>query len=154
MEHKRFVFRPLLAAFFVTLAQLFVAVVLIAPSGPISWRYTTLIQHDSFWFANIVDRGYDTTVPPISHKMMEVSNVAFFPAYPAWRRRFKYGLHFSTYNALLVTAQAPPLVSGATSSSSANAGISRRCFSFGATAASPRIRQHSFSSPVTPSRSS
>ncbi|MFL6538872.1 MAG: hypothetical protein ACJ8JD_11915, partial [Chthoniobacterales bacterium] len=95
----------MLAAFFVTLAQLFVAVVLIAPSGPISWRYTTLIQHDSFWFVNIVERGYDTTVPPISHKMMEVSNVAFFPAYPAVAAALKYGLHFSTYNALLVTAQ-------------------------------------------------
>ena len=30
----------------------------------------------------IVERGYGTTVPPSSHKMMEVSNVAFFPAYP------------------------------------------------------------------------
>src|SRR3954452_8115023 len=105
MEHKRFVFRPLLAALFVTLAQLFVAVVLIAPEGPLPWRYTTLIQHDSYWFANIVERGYDTTVPPVSHKMMEVSNVAFFPAYPAVAAALKYGLHFSTYNALLVTAQ-------------------------------------------------
>src|SRR3954452_16287649 len=58
MEHKRFVFRPLLAALFVTLAQLFVAVVLIAPEGPLAWRYTTLVQHDSYWFANIVERAY------------------------------------------------------------------------------------------------
>ncbi len=28
---------------------------------------------------NIVDRGYQTIVPPINHKVMEVSNVAFFP---------------------------------------------------------------------------
>jgi hypothetical protein len=105
MEHNRFVFKPLLAALIVTLAQLFVAVVLIAPAGPLSWRYTTLIQHDSYWFLNIVERGYDTTVPPIGHKMMEVSNVAFFPAYPAVAAALKYGLHFSSSNALLVTAQ-------------------------------------------------
>lgn len=105
MQHKRFAVRPLLAAFFVTLTQLFVAVVLIAPQGPLSWRYTTLIQHDSYWFANIIDRGYATTVPPVSHKMMEVSNVAFFPAYPAVAATLKYGLRFSTYNALLIAAQ-------------------------------------------------
>jgi hypothetical protein len=105
MDHKRFAARPLLAALFVTLAQVAVAVGLIAPEGPLSWRYSTLIQHDSYWFANIVDRGFATTVPPISHKMMEVSNVAFFPAYPAVAAALKHGLHFSTYSALLVTAQ-------------------------------------------------
>jgi hypothetical protein len=86
--------------------QIFVAVALIAPEGPWSYRYDSLIQHDSYWFANIVDRGYETTVPPISHKMMEVSNVAFFPAYPAIAATLHYGLHLSIYNALLVTAQA------------------------------------------------
>lgn len=98
-------FRPLVTALLVTLAQVFIAVVLIAPEGPASWRYTTLVQHDSYWFANIIDRGYDTTVPPISHKMMEVSNVAFFPAYPMFAAALKYALRFSTYNALLLTAQ-------------------------------------------------
>jgi hypothetical protein len=105
MPHNRSPFNSLLAGLFVTLAQLFVAVVLIAPQGPISWRYSTLIQHDGYWFANIVDRGYDTTVPPISHKMMEVSNVAFFPAYPAIAGLLRHGLNFTTSNALLVTAQ-------------------------------------------------
>src|SRR5438876_10880043 len=38
-------------------------------------------------------------------KMMEVSNVAFFPAYPAIAALLRYGLHFDTANALLVTAQ-------------------------------------------------
>jgi hypothetical protein len=98
-------FRPLLAALFITLVQVFVAVVLLAPPGQLASRYHTLIQHDSYWFANIVDRGYETTVPPISHKMMEVSNVAFFPAYPAFSAMLHYGLHLSTYTALLVTAQ-------------------------------------------------
>jgi hypothetical protein len=105
MNSKPSVFRPLSLALFVTLAQIFVAVVLIAPSGPLSFRYDTLVQHDSYWFANIVDRGYETTVPPISHKMMEVSNVAFFPAYPAIAALLHYGLNLSIYNALLLTAQ-------------------------------------------------
>lgn len=86
------------------LTQLFVAVVLIAPEGPLAYRYSTLVQHDSYWFANIVDRGYGTIVPPIDHKLMEVSNVAFFPAYPAIAGLLhRAGLN--TSNALLVTAQ-------------------------------------------------
>lgn len=105
MNPKPSVLRPLLAGLFVTLAQIFVAVVLIAPQGPLSFRYDTLIQHDSHWFANIVDRGYGTTLPPSSPKMMEVSNVAFFPAYPALAALLRYGLHLSTSDALLITAQ-------------------------------------------------
>jgi hypothetical protein len=97
--------KPLLAGLLLTLAQIAVAVCLLAPEGPLSYRYSTLIQHDSYWFGNIVDRGYQTIVPPISHKMMEVSNVAFFPAYPAIAALLRYGLHFDTANALLVTAQ-------------------------------------------------
>lgn len=106
MSSPRSSLRPLCAGLFVTLLQMFVAVGLIAPAGPLSYRYDTLIQHDSYWFANILDRGYATTVPPISHKMMEVSNVAFFPAYPALAAVLRYGIHLSTYNSLLVVAQA------------------------------------------------
>ncbi|MEP6699433.1 MAG: hypothetical protein ABJB09_06850 [Verrucomicrobiota bacterium] len=105
MNPKPSAFRPLLAGLFITLAQIFIAVVLLAPEGPLSFRYNTLVQHDSYWFANIIDRGYQTTVPPIGHKMMEVSNVAFFPAYPAIAAALRYGLHLSTYDALLITAQ-------------------------------------------------
>src|SRR5438105_14186916 len=54
---------------------------------------------------NIVDRGYQTIVPPIDHKVMEVSNVAFFPAYPAIAAAFRYGLNIDTGTALLITAQ-------------------------------------------------
>jgi hypothetical protein len=106
MNSKPLLFRPWVLGLMMTLLQVLVAVGLIAPEGPLSFRYDTLIQHDSYWFANIVDRGYDTTVPPVSHKMMEVSNVAFFPAYPAIAAILHYGLHLSIYNALLVTAQA------------------------------------------------
>jgi len=105
MNPKPIAARPWALGLFVTLVQIFFAVGLIAPEGPLSYRYDTLIQHDSYWFANIVERGYETTVPPISHKMMEVSNVAFFPAYPALAGLLHYGLHLSVYNALLVTAQ-------------------------------------------------
>jgi hypothetical protein len=99
-------FRPLLAGLLLTLAQIAVAVVLLAPEGPISHQYRTLIQHDSYWFMNVVDHGYQTIVPPINHKVMEVSNVGFFPAYPALAAVLHYGLHLDTHEALLVAAQA------------------------------------------------
>jgi hypothetical protein len=54
---------------------------------------------------NIIDRGYQTIVPPIDHKVMEVSNVAFFPAYPAIAALFRYGLNIDSSTALLITAQ-------------------------------------------------
>jgi len=106
MNPKPILFRPWALGLMITLVQVFVSVVLIAPEGPLSFRYNTLIQHDSYWFANIVDRGYESTVPPVSHKMMEVSNVAFFPAYPAIAAILHYGARLSIYDALLVTAQA------------------------------------------------
>ncbi|MDQ6765486.1 MAG: hypothetical protein M3Z22_05220 [Verrucomicrobiota bacterium] len=96
--------KPVCLGLIVMLVQLFVAVVLIAPEGPLSYRYETLVQHDSYWFANIVERGYGTTVPPIDEKLMEVSNVAFFPAYPAIAALL-HRLGLNTYDALLVTAQ-------------------------------------------------
>jgi hypothetical protein len=97
--------KAVLAGLLVTVAQIVIAVCLLAPEGPLAYRYTTLLQHDSFWFTNIVDRGYQTTVPPINHKVMEVSNVAFFPAYPAIAAVLRYGLRLETDNALLITAQ-------------------------------------------------
>jgi len=99
-------FKPLLLGLLLTLAQLAVAVYLLAPEGPLSYRYSTLIQHDSYWFANIIDRGFQTIVPPIDHKVMEVSNVAFFPAYPAIAGLLRTIFHIETGNALLITAQA------------------------------------------------
>ena len=64
------VVRALFAGFLMTLAQIVVAVALLAPEGPLSYRYNALMQHDGYWFTNIVDRGYETTVPPINHKVM------------------------------------------------------------------------------------
>lgn len=100
------VVRALFAGFLMTLAQIVVAVALLAPEGPLSHRYSTLMQHDGYWFMNIVNRGYETTVPPINHKVMEVSNVAFFPAYPVIAAALHYALRLETDTALLLTAQA------------------------------------------------
>jgi len=96
---------PLLAGCAVTLLQVVMAVVLLAPEEPITERYSALVQHDSYWFMNIIDRGYQTIVPPIDHKVMEVSNVAFFPAYPAIAALLRNAFNISTGTALLITAQ-------------------------------------------------
>src|SRR5438093_13647626 len=105
MTRSRSLFRPWISGLLLTAVQLAMAIGLLAPEGSVSDRYSTLIQHDSYWFMNIVDRGYQTIVPPINHKVMEVSNVAFFPAYPAIAAVLRYGLHFDTDSALLITAQ-------------------------------------------------
>ena len=96
---------PLLAGFGVTIVQLAMAVCLLAPEQPVTERYAALIQHDSYWFMNIIDRGYQTIVPPIDHKVMEISNVAFFPAYPAIAALLQRVFNIGTDTALLVTAQ-------------------------------------------------
>src|ERR1700730_14574001 len=98
-------FRPWSAGLLLTLAQLAVAVLLLAPEGQLSYRYTSLVQHDGFWFENIVDRGYQTIVPPINDKVMEVSNVAFFPAYPALAGALSSVFSLDTEIALLLVAQ-------------------------------------------------
>src|SRR5438552_13838949 len=90
----------------ITCGQIALAVGSANPEGSLLDRYRALVQHDSYWFANIIDRGYGTTVPPSDHKAMEVSNVAFFPAYPWLASAVKRLTSLSTYSALLVTAQA------------------------------------------------
>jgi hypothetical protein len=102
---SKFLFRPWLLGLLLTLAQLAVAVFLLAPEGPFSFRYESLVQHDGFWFGNIVDRGYQTIVPPVDHKVMEVSNVAFFPAYPVLASLLQSVLRIDTEAALPLAAQ-------------------------------------------------
>jgi hypothetical protein len=96
---------PLLAGCVVMVLQVVMAVALLAPDEPIAQRYSALVQHDRYWFMNIIDRGYQTIVPPIDHKVMEVSNVAFFPAYPAIAALLRKTFNISTGTALLITAQ-------------------------------------------------
>jgi hypothetical protein len=102
---SKFLFRPWLMGLLVTLAQLAIAVLLLAPEGPFSYRYSSLVQHDGFWFENIVDRGYQTIVPPINHKVMEVSNIAFFPAYPVLASVLSSVFRVDSEVALLLVAQ-------------------------------------------------
>jgi hypothetical protein len=96
---------PLLAGCAVTFLQILMAVALLAPEKPIAERYSALVQHDSYWFMNIIDRGYQTIIPPIDHKVMEISNVAFFPAYPAIAALVRNAFNINTGTALLITAQ-------------------------------------------------
>src|SRR6266542_2018486 len=105
MTRLRSLLWPLAAGLLLTAVQLVMAVGLLAPEGPLSDRYSTLIQHDSYWFMNIIDRGYQTIVPPVDHKVMEVSNVAFFPAYPAIAALLRNAFNINTGTALLITAQ-------------------------------------------------
>jgi hypothetical protein len=105
MTRVQSLLKPLLAGLAVTLLQLAMAVALLAPEEPISERYSALVQHDSCWFMNIIDRGYQTIVPPIDHKVMEVSNVAFFPAYPAIAGLFRHAFNIHTATLLLIIAQ-------------------------------------------------
>jgi hypothetical protein len=97
--------RPWSLGLLLTLIQLVVAVFLLAPEGPLSFRYQSLIQHDGYWFVNILERGYQTTVPPINHKVMEVSNVAFFPAYPVLASLMGSIFRVESETALLIAAQ-------------------------------------------------
>src|SRR5215813_2217029 len=105
MTRLRCFLTPLLAGLAVTVLQVVMAVGLLAPEEPLSQRYSALVQHDSYWFMNIIDRGYQTIVPPIDHKVMEVSNVAFFPAYPAIAATLQRAFNITTGTALLITAQ-------------------------------------------------
>ncbi len=102
---KRHVPRAIALGLAMTLLQIFFAVVLLAPEGPLRYRYESLVQHDSYWFANIIERGYATILPPIQHKLLEVSNVAFFPAYPAAAGILHHWLGVPVNDALLVVAQ-------------------------------------------------
>jgi hypothetical protein len=105
VTRSKFLFRPWLLGLLLTLAQLALAVFLLAPEGPFSFRYESLVQHDGFWFENIVDRGYQTIVPPINHKVMEVSNVAFFPAYPVLASLIQSVVRIDTEAVLPLAAQ-------------------------------------------------
>src|SRR4029077_10403532 len=86
--------------------QIAVAVAFARTDGSLADRYLALVQHDSYWFANIIDRGYGTIVPPIERKEMEVSNVAFFPGYPILAGTLKQLTGLSTGQSLLLIAQA------------------------------------------------
>jgi hypothetical protein len=72
--------RELFGGACLTLFQLLVALA-IAPRGPVPVSYTRLCMWDCAWYQSIVVDGYHTVIPPVRQRK-EVSNVAFFPAYP------------------------------------------------------------------------
>jgi len=94
----------LLAGLCLTLIQL-AAALSVAPGSNLAERYYSLFQHDSFWFENIMVRGYVSTVPPAPYKSYDVSNVAFFPAYPYLAGWMLERLDLDTREALLLTSQ-------------------------------------------------
>ena len=98
--------KSILLGLIVAAVQIAVVVSFCAGESPLSGRYFALVQHDSYWFANIINRGYGTTVPPVDHKEMEISNVAFFPAYPLLARGVKAVTGLDAYQSLLVVAAA------------------------------------------------
>lgn len=88
----------MLVAFLLTVAHLAAIVAWTTPAGGWQERYHTLVGHDSYWFLNIIDRGYRSPVPPAERKQMEISNVAFFPGFPLLAKGFihGFGLHEKT----------------------------------------------------------
>jgi hypothetical protein len=70
-----------------------------------SWRdrYLSLWTFDGGWYADILQKGYRTTDPPVTAGHQ--SNVAFFPAYPIVARGVMKVLGLSPGVSLLVTAQ-------------------------------------------------
>lgn len=71
-------------AFLITALHLGILLQGVAPAGSYQERYHRLVQHDGYWFLNIIGRGYQSPVPPSPVKKMEISNVAFFPGFPLW----------------------------------------------------------------------
>src|SRR5437667_12595901 len=71
MIRARSFFRPLAFGLVLTVAQLGIAIGLLAPDGPLSVRYSTLIQADIYWFMNLVELGYQTVRPPTNHSATE-----------------------------------------------------------------------------------
>lgn len=73
--------------------------------GGLLERYHRLVQLDSYWFWNIVDRGYQSPVPPSPVKRMEVSNTAFFPGYPLLGAAVVHGLNLHPKTGLTLASQ-------------------------------------------------
>lgn len=68
-------------------------------------RYQRFVQHDGYWFLNIIGRGYQSPVPPSPIKRMEVSNVAFFPGFPLWGAAVTKALDLSPKTGLTLASQ-------------------------------------------------
>ncbi|WP_156815477.1 hypothetical protein [Pseudanabaena sp. PCC 6802] len=88
----------------ITLLQIAVACWLSGRSS-LAKSYLTLFEWDSLWYANIINNGYFTTIPPDMSEWGKYSNVSFFPGYPALAFLVQQILKLSTEHSLLLTAQ-------------------------------------------------
>lgn len=73
--------------------------------GEVRERYHRLVQLDSYWFLNIIDRGYQSPVPPSPVKRMEVSNTAFFPGFPLLGAALIHGFDLHPKTGLTLASQ-------------------------------------------------
>lgn len=92
-------------ALLITLIHLGILVQIAMPAGGFHGNYQRLVQHDSYWFLNIIGRGYQSPVPPSPVKRMEVSNVAFFPLFPLWGATVTKTLGLEPKTGLTVASQ-------------------------------------------------
>lgn len=91
----------LIIAIAITLAQILLAT-LAARGGNWHDRYMSLWTFDGGWYADIIDHGYRTTVPPGAGAQY---NLAFFPGYPVAAGLVARLFRLSAGVALLLTAQ-------------------------------------------------
>jgi hypothetical protein len=68
-------------------------------------RYHRLVQLDSYWFLNIIERNYQSPVPPSPVKRYEVSNTAFFPGFPLLGAVFIHGFGLHPKTGLTLASQ-------------------------------------------------
>ncbi|MDQ6625694.1 MAG: hypothetical protein M3Y69_06080 [Verrucomicrobiota bacterium] len=96
----------LLLAVAITLAQILLAT--LAGRGA-NWhdRYMSLWTFDGGWYADIINYGYRTTVPPGAGAQY---NLGFFPGYPVAAGILANIFHLSAGVALLLTAQIAAVV--------------------------------------------
>lgn len=96
----------LLLAVAITLTQIVLAT--LAARGA-NWhdRYMSLWTFDGGWYADIINYGYRTTVPPGAGAQY---NLAFFPGYPVAAGIVAHLFRLSAGVALLLTAQAAAVV--------------------------------------------
>lgn len=89
-----------------TLIQVYL-VCLFSNSQSLVEGYSKLCQWDCGWYTHIVERGYRSTIPPIPPvpENKDLSNVAFFPGYPALAAAVKQIFSLPTSFALPLAAQ-------------------------------------------------
>lgn len=94
-----------LLAWAVLITAVHVNVLVLGATPPGTWweRYHDFFGHDSNWFRHIIEHGYRTILPPSLGKNMDLSNVAFFPAYPLLAKALTNTLGVLTPTGLMLT---------------------------------------------------